>query len=156
MLVLAASVRRNGRSLAEIARAEIGPLAGGTASLAILFVVIIALSGLGVVVVKALGGEEIKLAAGTVLNFKGQEQWTSSEDRVALAIPAHSRIIYPNGSQVERSERFMINWPADAPPEVNEANATSNDESRNLKLPAGVTQTVPGSSWGTFTIACTI
>src|SRR5690349_14531965 len=65
MLVLAASVRRGGRSLAEIARAEIGSLAGGTASIAILFVVIIALSGLGVVVVKALGGEEIKLAAGT-------------------------------------------------------------------------------------------
>src|ERR1700676_2862802 len=65
MLVLAASVRRNGRSLAEIARAEIGSLAGGTASVAILFVVIIALSGLGVVVVKALAGEEIKLAAGT-------------------------------------------------------------------------------------------
>ena len=64
MLVLAASVRRDGRSLAEIARAEIGPLAGTTASIAILFVVIIALSGLGVVVVKALGGEEIKLADG--------------------------------------------------------------------------------------------
>ncbi|MEX0977774.1 MAG: carbon starvation CstA family protein, partial [Pirellulales bacterium] len=68
MLVLAASLRRGGRSLAEIARAEIGTLAGGTASVTILFVVIIALSGLGVVVVKALGGEEIKLAEGTVLH----------------------------------------------------------------------------------------
>src|SRR5437667_1749471 len=67
MLVLAASVRHGGRSLAEIARAEIGPLAGATASLTILFVVVIALSGLGMVVVKALGGEEIKLAQGTVL-----------------------------------------------------------------------------------------
>src|SRR5437773_2443202 len=62
MLVLAASVRHGGRSLAEIARAEIGPLAGATASLTILFVVVIALSGLGAVVVKALGGEEIRLA----------------------------------------------------------------------------------------------
>src|SRR6059058_2156468 len=44
MLVLAASVRRGGRSLGEIARAEIGPVAGATASIAILFVVIIALS----------------------------------------------------------------------------------------------------------------
>src|SRR5689334_25111648 len=51
MLVLAASVRRNGRSLAEIARSEIGPVAGTTASIASLVVVIIALSGLGVVVV---------------------------------------------------------------------------------------------------------
>src|SRR6266852_9396788 len=41
MLVLAASVRRGGRSLAEIARAEIGALAGVTASITILFVVVI-------------------------------------------------------------------------------------------------------------------
>src|SRR5271163_1484287 len=44
MLVLAASVRRNGRSLAEIVRSDIGPLAGNVASVMILFVVIIALS----------------------------------------------------------------------------------------------------------------
>src|SRR5882757_5303916 len=74
MLVLAASVRRGGRSLAEIARAEIGGLAGGTASVAILFVVIIALSGLGVVVVKALGGEEIKLAEGTTFRIPEQSE----------------------------------------------------------------------------------
>src|SRR5437667_4561285 len=67
MLVLAASVRHGGRSLAEIARAEIGPLAGATASIAILFVVVIALAGLGMVVVKALGGEEVTLAEGTIL-----------------------------------------------------------------------------------------
>src|SRR5678816_233424 len=53
MLVLAASVRHGGRSLAEIARAEIGTVAGVTASITILFVVIIALSGLGIIVVKA-------------------------------------------------------------------------------------------------------
>ena len=47
MLVLAASVRHGGRSLAEIARAEIGQLAGNTASITILFVVVVALAGLG-------------------------------------------------------------------------------------------------------------
>src|SRR5213082_2696827 len=65
MLVLAASVRRNGRSLAEIARSEIGPWANRVVSAAILFIVVIALAGLGFVVVKALGGEEVKLAEGT-------------------------------------------------------------------------------------------
>src|SRR4030095_6099832 len=80
MLVLAASVRRNGRSLAEIARSEIGPIAGATASLAILFVVIIALSGLGMVVVKALGGEEIKLAAGTVFEMPTAHREESTSD----------------------------------------------------------------------------
>src|SRR4051812_30119187 len=65
MLVLAASVRRGGKSLAEIARAELGPFAALVVSLAILFIVVIALAGLGFVVVKALGGEETKMAEGT-------------------------------------------------------------------------------------------
>src|SRR5262245_5505141 len=39
MLVLAASVRRNGMSLAEIARRELGRWAGGVVSAAILFIV---------------------------------------------------------------------------------------------------------------------
>src|SRR5262245_60605006 len=64
MLVLAASVRRQGKSLAEIARAELGPWANLVVSAAILFIVIIALAGLGIVVVKALGGEEVKLPQG--------------------------------------------------------------------------------------------
>src|SRR5215203_1717345 len=64
MLVLAASVRRGGKSLAEIARAELGPYAYAVVSAAILFIVVIALAGLGFVVVKALGGEEVKLPAG--------------------------------------------------------------------------------------------
>src|SRR5205809_1994398 len=64
MLVLGASVRRNGKSLAEIARTELGPWANVIVSAAILFIVVIALAGLGFVVVKALGGEDVNLAAG--------------------------------------------------------------------------------------------
>src|SRR5438477_2719293 len=64
MLVLAASVRREGKSLAAIARSELGPWANLVVSAAILFIVVIALAGLGIVVVKALGGEEVKLAKG--------------------------------------------------------------------------------------------
>jgi carbon starvation protein len=54
LIILWASTRRGGRSLAEIARSEIGPVAGITAGIAILFIVIIALAGLGLVVVNAL------------------------------------------------------------------------------------------------------
>src|SRR4051812_39755694 len=54
MIVLWASTRRGGCSLAAIARSEIGPVAGTTAALAILFIVIIALAGLGLAVVNAL------------------------------------------------------------------------------------------------------
>ncbi|HET7696966.1 MAG TPA: carbon starvation protein A [Vicinamibacterales bacterium] len=54
MIILWASTRRGGASLADIARSEIGPVAGTTAALAILFIVIIALAGLGLAVVNAL------------------------------------------------------------------------------------------------------
>jgi carbon starvation protein len=52
--ILVASVRHNGRSLPEIARSEIGPVAGFTAGVAVLFIVVVALAGLGLVVVNAL------------------------------------------------------------------------------------------------------
>ena len=54
MITLWASTRRGGASLAEIARAEIGPVAGFTAGVAIIFIVVIALAGLGLAVVNAL------------------------------------------------------------------------------------------------------
>src|SRR5918993_2397603 len=53
-MILWASTRRGGRSLAEIARSEIGPVAGATAAVAILFIIVIALAGLGLAVVNAL------------------------------------------------------------------------------------------------------
>lgn len=54
MVMLAASVRRNGRSLAQIAKDEIGPVGGIAASFAVLFIIIVALAGLGLAVVNAL------------------------------------------------------------------------------------------------------
>lgn len=153
MLVLAASVRQNGRSLAEIARAEIGPLAGTAASLAILFVVIIALSGLGVVVVKALGGEEIKLGTGWVLELPpGTSVETTLEaGRDVAQIPAGTKIVYNNGAVTTRNESFTILCPR-----LDDAASQLVVADGRLTLPAGVTQTIAGSSWGTFTIACTI
>ena len=53
-VILFASVRSDGKSLAEIARNQISPLAGFTTALAILFIVVIALAGLGLAVVNAL------------------------------------------------------------------------------------------------------
>src|SRR6478672_8094663 len=66
-LVLAASMRRGGRSLAQIAFSDIGKVAGTAATIAILFIMVIALAGLGKVVVKALGGEEVRYPAGARL-----------------------------------------------------------------------------------------
>src|SRR5271163_1304221 len=42
-LVLAASIRRDGKSLAQIAFSDIGPIAGWAAMVAILFIIVIAL-----------------------------------------------------------------------------------------------------------------
>lgn len=56
MVVLTASVRRNGKSIAQIAKDEIGPVGGLAASVAVLFIVIVTLAGLGVAVVNALYG----------------------------------------------------------------------------------------------------
>jgi len=53
-MCLWASTRLGGRSLAEIARSQIGPVAGTTGAVAILFILIVALAGLGIAVVNAL------------------------------------------------------------------------------------------------------
>jgi carbon starvation protein len=54
MIALWASTRRGGRSLAEIARSEIGSVAGTTAIVAVLFILVIALAGLGIIFVRTL------------------------------------------------------------------------------------------------------
>jgi carbon starvation protein len=53
-VILVGSVRHRGRSLAEIAREELGPFVGFLTALSILFIVVVALAGLGRVVVEAL------------------------------------------------------------------------------------------------------
>lgn len=147
MLVMVASVRSDGKSIAEIARRELGFAAAIIASVAILFIVIIALAGLGFVVVKALGGEEVKLPEGMVI--------LTPEPPVLREglyhFPANCRVKYSDHDpETLRSETFAVRCP--------EPWTLSAEASRPAvyRLPAGCTQVVPGSSWGTFTIACTI
>jgi carbon starvation protein len=52
--VLVASTRHKGRSLPDIAMSEIGPFAGTVTMLAVLFILLVTLAGLGIVVVNAL------------------------------------------------------------------------------------------------------
>ncbi len=161
MLVLAASTRRDGKSLAEIARFELGKPAAIVASLAILFIVVIALAGLGFVVVKALGGEEAQLPAGMRI--------TPPQATTAVELPAEStalRVVYqfPGGCVVrspgceltERSDGFRVSVPTSSGGMSNPTDRPLVRDFTVYILPAGCTQVVPGSSWGTFTIACTI
>ncbi len=154
MLVLAASVRRGGKSLAEIARTELGPWANLVVSAAILFIVVIALAGLGVVVVKALGGEEAALPAGmriTLPEGGGLERDAalSTADHHVYHFPPECKIRYSEREpETARPEKFAVRVPSDA--------LLRSDEARQVTLPAKAMQMVPGSSWGVFTIACTI
>ena len=54
LIILTASVQHDGKSLGEIARLEISKISGNTASFAVLIIIIVALAGLGMVVVNAL------------------------------------------------------------------------------------------------------
>jgi len=152
MLVLAASVRRGGKSLAEIARHELGKQAAIVVSAAILFIVVIALAGLGFVVVKALGGEEVAFAKDTKIELPEGASLTAPEDRgghKVYSMPKGCTIAYAGTTvKATRPEAFLLKVPAGSALIAN-ANGT-------VVLPEGVSQLVPGSSWGTFTIACTV
>ncbi|MEI7595523.1 MAG: carbon starvation protein A [Bacteroidota bacterium] len=54
LVILTASVRHDGKSLGEIATIEINKLSGTTASIATLIIIVIAMAGLGMVVINAL------------------------------------------------------------------------------------------------------
>jgi carbon starvation protein len=54
MIVLFASVRHKGHSLSKIAESEIGKIAGGVASVAFLFILLLTLAGLSIAVVNAM------------------------------------------------------------------------------------------------------
>ncbi len=153
MLVLAASVRRGGKSLAEIARTELGSRAYLVVSAAILFIVIIALAGLGVVVVKALGGEEVALTKQATITMPAGADLTIAENLSGPTAPVYA---FPEGCSIRyakeekpihRPEGFFIKVPADQPMRLIDG---------VVNLPEGSSQLVKGSSWGVFTIACTI
>src|SRR6266849_4614597 len=118
MLVLAASVRRDGKSLAEIARTELGRPAAVIVSAAILFIVVIALAGLGFVVVKALGGDEVRLAEGTRIILPAGEpaqidSRQSSERASVDLFPGGCDVHYTSDAPATpRSESFQVEVPS--------------------------------------------
>ncbi len=53
-MILVASMRRDGKSLAQIAKEEVGPLTGGAALIGILFILVVSMAGLGLVIINSL------------------------------------------------------------------------------------------------------
>jgi carbon starvation protein len=157
MLVMAASVRRGGRSLAEIAKAELGKQASLIASLAILVIVIIAIASLAFIVVKALGGEEAKLPSGTLIATPAgtKAEVVASERGTEYIFPPDCTIRYAGSfAESKRPESFRVRVPAPSIALVEHHGLEA--QGRDYSLPKGSVQVIPGSSWGTFTIACTI
>src|SRR5580658_3898369 len=90
--VLVASMRHAGRSLAEIARTEVGPYAGLVTMICILFILVVSMAGLGIVVVNALSnspwgvftiGSTIPIAIGM-----GLYMFKSSPGQVKVGLPS--------------------------------------------------------------------
>lgn len=120
MLVLAASVRRGGKSLAEIAKLELGPLAGVLSSAAILFIVIIALAGLGFVVVKALGGETIPFPKGTKIDIPAGEKssLTLLDPTIKKPFTTSLRVALFISQRLPLLQNEMLNFKSFFPPQV--------------------------------------
>ena len=91
-MVLVASVRHGGRSLAEIARTEIGPFAGLVAMLAVLFILLVTLAGLGIVVVNALANSPWGVfTIGMTIPigiFMGLYMFKSTPGQIKVAVPS--------------------------------------------------------------------
>jgi carbon starvation protein len=96
--VLVASIRHKGKSLAEIARTEISPFAGLVTMIAVLFILLVTLAGLGIVVVNALAnspwgvftiGWTIPIAIGM-----GLYMFKSTPGKIKVAGPSVLGIIF--------------------------------------------------------------
>ena len=131
--------------------------AGVAAAIAILYIIIIALAGLGIVVVKALGGEEVPMKAGTVLVYPEQARRSSSnfaagKPRTYNDPPRHD---LPLRRRAGPEHGLPRGFELAVPSGLARSEAAPTAAGLML-LPAGARRLVPGSSWGTFTIACTI
>jgi carbon starvation protein len=175
-LILGLSIRRGGKSLAQIAYLEIGPVAGGAATVGILFVLIIALAGLGKVIVKSLGSHVETYPVGTrfiaphAAAILEKDRYTNV---LVYRIPAGSMLEYPATGQkpaveVPLDQQIQIEaQPTDGREyavsldpyeELSAAQRAGHRPGEMLEVQAGTEArlAVPGSAWGTFTIAMTI
>ncbi len=87
-VILCASMRRDGKSLGQMAAEEIGPVAGNVALLAILGIMIVLISGLALVVVNALKASPWG-ASQLASRFRSRYSWACTSDSSGLT--AYSR-----------------------------------------------------------------
>jgi carbon starvation protein len=96
-MVLAASVRHGGRSLADIARKEVSGFAGLVAMFAVLLILLVTLAGLGIVVVNALAHSSWGVftigATIPIAIFMGLYMFRSAPGQIRVAVPSIAGVI---------------------------------------------------------------
>src|SRR5450759_5257607 len=95
--VLVASFRHKGKSLAEVARTEISPFAGLVAMIAVRFILLVTLAGLGIVVVNALSNSPwgvftIGMTIPIVI-LMGLYMFKSTPGQIKVALPSTVGVI---------------------------------------------------------------
>ncbi|MCL2641198.1 MAG: hypothetical protein FWD53_10165, partial [Phycisphaerales bacterium] len=160
-IILGLSIRRGGKSLAQIAYQEIGPVAGTAATVGILFVLVIALAGLGKVVVKALGGEAVVYPTGTkfiAAEFRVLSLRNAYDNVNVYRIPRGTTVEYPNGAKIACANEFdLVTRPTDrAYPVELEVPGAKRGSMLEVGPNIEAKYNVSGSAWGTFTIFLTI
>src|SRR5439155_13835193 len=80
----------------------------------VLFIIVIALAGLGKVVVKALGGEEVKYPPGSRLVLEERHGMLQRFPGDLLNVPAGTRLEWGSGQSMTFSERFQLRLPPTA------------------------------------------
>ena len=154
-LVLAASVRHKGQSLAQIAREQVGALSGATSTAAIAFIIVVALAGLGSVVVKALGGEELKMGAGTGFTLPAGTNALPGVTPLVFTLPAGTLVSVPGRQPGEPFSAYPLARPQ-ALEVTAPADAASVARGGEIRLSGPAHLLIPGSAWGLFTIGCSI
>jgi len=162
-LVLVASMRHNGRSLAHIARDQIGPVSGTASIVAILFIIVVALAGLGSAVVKALGGEEFDIPAKSRITIPAESELGTKHGHMLL--PANTTVsvplpVRPSAPDVPTGfKSFPLSHPEEVvfsdAKDAERVKAAKPGEAVTLES-AGAKRLIPGSSWGVFTIGASI
>jgi carbon starvation protein len=112
------------------------------------------------VVVKALGGEEVKLPVGMEIRVpSGASAEQKGDPHIRATIwdfPEGCEVRYSDkDAYASRPEKFTVQYLPFAATDHRTV-VTETAQGTVYRLGQACTQLVPGSSWGTFTIACTI
>ena len=156
---------------------EIGSVAGTAATVGILFVLIIALAGLGKVIVKTLGSHVEHYPVGTrfvaphAAAILEKDRYTNV---LVYRVPSGSMLVYPSADKTKPAVEVPIDQQIqiEAQPTDGREYSVSLDTYENFDAgqrvghhPGEVLEVLPGtearmavsgSAWGTFTIAMTI